>query len=430
MLVFWNLLLDLHQWEVWGWRLSPVWDVHSTYPLPSERLHWCQWLEWAKEGRGGGGEATADVLQLSKTPKSGNIPEPSPPLSLILRANVLALSRLAWLAWTSSRFHWNIWLSKVMTPKKSSSARSFRMRTNATRVWTGGGCVSYLIQEGSLELRKAAAKERPTCWIFLPRMEPLWSMMKTTFFGMRGRLDGAKWWTKNLCDLCREGQEKVERALGHIYVFNIWAGKELSVHLDVSERRVPFDIVHNDQVSVHPVIITAVTWFLLVHCWVEIQPHLKHTQERMAVLLVKLWFCTAAFSTCFSVFVEVTAVARSLVFRPPLTSQEVMPAFSLTCTSTWSLELQESETLRPVFPWLVYATDAPWSLLQAAWAWRGFATRTGQASFSAVPRTWVRRWLFCEQPQSQRSWTVQESSPLNYKEGQCGYSYISPLQTS
>lgn len=52
-----------------------------------------------------GGEATVDVLQLSKTPKSGNTPEPSPPLSLILRANVLALSRLAWLAWTSSRFH-------------------------------------------------------------------------------------------------------------------------------------------------------------------------------------------------------------------------------------------------------------------------------------------------------------------------------------
>lgn len=390
---------------------------------------------WNEQRRGDvGGEATVDVLQLSKTPKSGNTPEPSPPLSLILRANVLALSRLAWLAWTSSRFHWNIWLSKVMTPKKSSSARSFRMRTNAMRVWTGGGCVGYLIQERSLELMRMAERLQekrqqrslPTCSIFLPCMEPLWSMMKTTFFGMRGRLDGAKWWTKNFCDLWGEGQEKV----GLIYVFDIWAGKELSVHLDVSERRVPFDIVHNDQVSVHPVVITAVTWFLLVHCWVEIQPHLKHRQERKAVLLVKLSLCTAAFSTCFSVFVEVTAVARSLVFRPPLTSQEVMPAFSLTCTSTWSLELQESETLRPVFPWLVYVTDAPWSLWRAAWAWRGFATRTGRASFSAVPRTWVRRWLFCERPQSQRSWTLQESSPLNYKEGQCGYSYISPLQTS
>lgn len=191
---------------------------------------------WNEQRRGEvGEEAAVDALQLSKTPKSGNIPEPSPPLSLILRANVLALSRLACLAWTSSRFHWNIWLSKVMMPKKSSSARSFRMRTNASRVWTGGGCVGYLIQEKPWidandwkTARKAAANERPTCWIFLPCMEPLWSMMKTTFLGMRGRLDGAKWWTKNLDDLWVEAPEKVERALGRIYVFDVWAGKELS----------------------------------------------------------------------------------------------------------------------------------------------------------------------------------------------------------
>lgn len=39
------------------------------------------------------------------TPKKKNKLEASPPLSLILRANVLALPRLALVAWTSSRFH-------------------------------------------------------------------------------------------------------------------------------------------------------------------------------------------------------------------------------------------------------------------------------------------------------------------------------------
>ena len=43
-------------------------------------------------------------------------------------------------------------------------------------------------------------KKNHTCTIFLPLIEPLWSITKTTFFGMRGRLDGAKWWTKYPAD--------------------------------------------------------------------------------------------------------------------------------------------------------------------------------------------------------------------------------------
>lgn len=40
-----------------------------------------------------------------QTPKKKNKVEASPPPSMMLRANVLALSRLALVAWTSSRFH-------------------------------------------------------------------------------------------------------------------------------------------------------------------------------------------------------------------------------------------------------------------------------------------------------------------------------------
>lgn len=39
----------------------------------------------------------------------------------------------------------------------------------------------------------------------------------------------------------------------------MWAGKELLVHLEVSQRGVPVDVVNDNQVSVHPLVITAVT---------------------------------------------------------------------------------------------------------------------------------------------------------------------------
>lgn len=39
----------------------------------------------------------------------------------------------------------------------------------------------------------------------------------------------------------------------------MWAAKEILVHLDVSERGVPVDVVNDNQVSIHPLVITAVT---------------------------------------------------------------------------------------------------------------------------------------------------------------------------
>lgn len=161
--------------------------------------------------------------------------------------------------------------------------------------------------------------------------------MKTTFFGMRERLDGAKWWTKYLGDLWGgEPQKKIRRWNGiqNIFVLN----KELLVHLNVPKRGVPVDVVNNDQVSVHPLVITAVTGCLLIHCRVEMNPRLENTRERTAAFGhsdKQHWsFWAAVVATSFSACVVVTALARALVLRPPFTVKESMPAFSLRYTST------------------------------------------------------------------------------------------------
>lgn len=156
------------------------------------------------------------------------------------------------------------------------------------------------------------------------------------------------WWS------LREGQsqkKKVRLEDERAYVFDIWAGKELLVHLDVAERGVPVDVVNDDQVSVHPLVITAVTGFLLVHCWVEMNPRLKNTHERMVGLQRsgrQHWsFWGAVSRTSFSSCVVVMALASALVLRPPLTIKELMPAFSLMYTSTCSQLEKISEMARP-----------------------------------------------------------------------------------
>lgn len=62
----------------------------------------------------------------------------------------------------------------------------------------------------------------------------------------------------------------------------------------------------------------------------------KHTWKNGGFLALQKhrWsFWGAAFSTSFSACVVVMALAIALVLRPPLTSKELMPAFSLMYTS-------------------------------------------------------------------------------------------------
>lgn len=62
--------------------------------------------------------------------------------------------------------------------------------------------------------------------------------------------------------------------------FKFLIGNELLMYLNVSQWAVPFDIINNNQVSIHTLISTAVACFLLVLCWVKIHPCLKTTWIR------------------------------------------------------------------------------------------------------------------------------------------------------
>lgn len=211
-----NLSSDLRRWEVWGWMLSPLWDAHSTSPLLSEPRRWCRWLERARCKKCHCSTFLHVFCFLYKNKTS------------------LLKRRISWephrrCLWCCGQKFWRFpgwlwWPGQALVSTEICCYRKWwdqRSRLLLDR-WGCGlmrcgsrwkdDALDILFNKEALsgceQLKGSAAAQRPTCWIFLPCIEPLWSMTKTTFFGMRGRLDGAKWWTKYRDDLWGWGVKK------------------------------------------------------------------------------------------------------------------------------------------------------------------------------------------------------------------------------
>lgn len=152
-----------------------------------------------------------------------------PPRSLMFFTNSLARCRFFSEAWRSSCCQTSTWLSKVISPKLSSLARSPRIFSIARRVWKNPknkwfvhvcltpSCKRHCSADQNPSTVHSAARfimtlvnvllswwtvwkrgEHSgvccflTCSIFLPCIEPLRSMTNTTFLGMRWMSVGEK----------------------------------------------------------------------------------------------------------------------------------------------------------------------------------------------------------------------------------------------
>lgn len=115
-----------------------------------------------------------------------------PPVAYMVLTKSFAAFTFSSVALFSDGFHALTVDAKVTRAKWSSACKSSRIVSSASRVcqtWTRQITMDLLNQY-------CCVYSYCTCWIFVPYMEPLWSITNTTFFGKRGKEDGAKKCTK------------------------------------------------------------------------------------------------------------------------------------------------------------------------------------------------------------------------------------------
>lgn len=103
------------------------------------------------------------------------------------------------------------------------------------------------------------------------------------------------------------------------------------MYLNVSKCSVPVDFINNNQISIHTLLSTAVTCFLLVFSWIEIHPCLEHEESRKEVgwsqrLILYL------LSNLFTVKSPGANLSKSVNFRSQSKSQTLPVSFKFLKT--------------------------------------------------------------------------------------------------